>query len=526
MRTAEDLIARAEADNRGVALIPLSEPTRDISFETPAAARVRIKQIKPKPHAVERADALPALGRFLGATPDVELVWLTDGVDLGGGSDFVAALGRLVEQRPMTVIEGGIARRTRARRRRQCRRRAHRESLACRPRAPPRPAPCARSTSRACRSATPPSRSRTASARPTPSSTLPVEIRNDIARLEIAAERSAGAVALLDKRWRRRSIGVDHRIERRHRAAAAGLDLLSHARARTVRRCAARRPRLAGASGEPVHRAAPADADPGRCRQCRRGARSAHPLDRRGRRAGALCRTAARSRRRRSRAGEAPARRPRSRRQPLLGAAAAAQRFLARKSFLRNDGADRRDREPSGAGRTRRHSDRAHLGDTRRRHATRDGAAPRQGLGGPVPRHRRYALVRPAAIGHIRRNAQANRVPGRFGDSGRWQRRERARRARGVAPDPRSRRLRHIRPAASDGATGAGELRRPRNLRPSARVLRATRGIAGGERACARRSACAARRIRAQCAPGGLPNERTARSARTDSAGRACAARA
>ena len=38
--------------------------------------------------------------------------------------------------------------------------------------------------------------------------TLPVEIRNDIARLEIASERSAGAVALLDKRWRRRSIGI------------------------------------------------------------------------------------------------------------------------------------------------------------------------------------------------------------------------------------------------------------------------------------------------------------------------------
>ena len=38
--------------------------------------------------------------------------------------------------------------------------------------------------------------------------TLPVEIRNDIARLEIAGERSAGAVALLDKRWRRRTVGV------------------------------------------------------------------------------------------------------------------------------------------------------------------------------------------------------------------------------------------------------------------------------------------------------------------------------
>src|ERR1043165_5771283 len=37
---------------------------------------------------------------------------------------------------------------------------------------------------------------------------LPVEIRNDIARLEISGERSAGVVQLLDKRWRRRSIGV------------------------------------------------------------------------------------------------------------------------------------------------------------------------------------------------------------------------------------------------------------------------------------------------------------------------------
>src|SRR4029077_12676836 len=38
--------------------------------------------------------------------------------------------------------------------------------------------------------------------------TLPVEIRNDIARLEISAEHSSGAVQLLDKRWRRRSVGI------------------------------------------------------------------------------------------------------------------------------------------------------------------------------------------------------------------------------------------------------------------------------------------------------------------------------
>ena len=207
MRTAEDLIARAEADNRGVALIPLSEPTRDISLETPAAARVRIKQMKPRPHAVERADALPAIGRFLGATPDVELVWLTDGVDLGGGGEFVAALGRLVEQRPMTVVEGGVA---------GARALSSADNAA---------GSLTVKVLRAIGGATETGTVRALDLKGLPLGdaafsfkdgereteaelTLPVEIRNDIARLEIAAERSAGAVALLDKRWRRRSIGV------------------------------------------------------------------------------------------------------------------------------------------------------------------------------------------------------------------------------------------------------------------------------------------------------------------------------
>src|SRR6201987_4376427 len=88
MRTAEDLISRAEADNRGVAVVPLSEPARDISLETPGAARVRLRQIKPKPHGIERIDALPQIERFLPAAPSVEIVWLSDGVDLGRAKEF------------------------------------------------------------------------------------------------------------------------------------------------------------------------------------------------------------------------------------------------------------------------------------------------------------------------------------------------------------------------------------------------------------------------------------------------------
>src|SRR5262245_56230482 len=207
MRTAEDLIARAAADNRGAALIPRSDPTPDISFAAPAAARLRLHHDKPKPHAVERADALPALGRFLTATPDVELIWLTDSVDLGGGSEFVAALGRLIEQRPMTVVEGGLS--------------GARALVSADNAAGALSVKILRAAGGGGETGT--VRALDLKGLPLGDAaftfkdgeretdaelTLPVEIRNDIARLEIAGERSAGAVQLLDKRWRRRSIGV------------------------------------------------------------------------------------------------------------------------------------------------------------------------------------------------------------------------------------------------------------------------------------------------------------------------------
>ncbi len=207
MRTADDLITRAESDGRGVALIPLSEPSRDISFETPAGARVRLKQIKPKPYAVQRSDALPALGRFFEATADVEVIWLSDGIDLGGGPEFVAALGRLLGTRTTTVIDGGLA---------PAQALAGAENAA------------SALSVKVLRSAKGSAaggiiRGLDIKGLPLGEATfnfaadetetdaalaLPVEIRNDIARIEISAERSAGAVQLLDKRWRRRAVGV------------------------------------------------------------------------------------------------------------------------------------------------------------------------------------------------------------------------------------------------------------------------------------------------------------------------------
>ncbi|HEY9447672.1 MAG TPA: BatA domain-containing protein, partial [Burkholderiales bacterium] len=207
LRTADEMIARAEADNRGVAVLPISETERDISLQVAGAARVQIKQIKPKPYGVDRTDALPGIERFLANAPNVEVIWLSDGTDLGKGAAFVEGLKRIIGNRPLTVVEGGLPI-------------AHALTAADNA--------AGALTVKVLRTQTSPGDVGTVNAidlkglplgeapfsfksgeRETDAVIdLPVEIRNDVARLEVAGERSAGAVQLLDKRWRRRTVGV------------------------------------------------------------------------------------------------------------------------------------------------------------------------------------------------------------------------------------------------------------------------------------------------------------------------------
>ncbi len=207
LRTADEMIARAEADSRGVAVLALSETARDISLQIAGATRVQIKQIVPKPYGVERTEALPLIERFLATAPDVEIVWLSDGVDLGKGSTFVDGLKRILGNHPLTVVEGGIA---------------IPHALAGADNA------AGALTVKVLRAQTGPGdigmvnaidlkglplgeaafSFKSGDSEAEAVIDLPVEIRNDVARLEIVGERSAGAVQLLDKRWRRRTVGV------------------------------------------------------------------------------------------------------------------------------------------------------------------------------------------------------------------------------------------------------------------------------------------------------------------------------
>ena len=207
MRTANDIITRAEDDRRAVALIPLSEGTHDISLEPAGSARVRLHDMKPKPYSIDRTEALPSISQFVGNVHDVDLVWLSDGTDAGRGTDFTKNLSQTLGGRAITIVTGGIA--------------GPRALVAADNAAGALAVKVLRAD---------PGAEATGNARAVDLKgltlgdaafafnagdheteahfDLPVEIRNDIARIEISGEHSAGAVQLLDKRWRRRTVGI------------------------------------------------------------------------------------------------------------------------------------------------------------------------------------------------------------------------------------------------------------------------------------------------------------------------------
>lgn len=207
IKAADELIANADSGRRAVAIVPLSEATKDITLMPAGTARVALRQLSPKPYAVDRVETLPTLGRFLAASSDSDVVWLSDGIDTGRGGEFLEGLGKTIQGRSLTIVEGGTPP-------------AH--ALAAAENAA---AKMTVKVLRATGGASAIGLVRALDQKGSPigeaqfsfglqeletdaSFDLPVELRNDIARLEVVGERSAGAVQLLDKRWRRRAIGI------------------------------------------------------------------------------------------------------------------------------------------------------------------------------------------------------------------------------------------------------------------------------------------------------------------------------
>ena len=290
VKAADELIANADNDRRGVALVPLSETARDITLMPAGTARVALRQIAPKPYSIDRVETLGALDRFLKATGDAEIAWLSDGVDTGRGAEFVENLGKTIGDRKLTVFEGGAA--------------PAQALVAAENAAAKMTVKVLRTTGgiaagvvRAIDAKGSPigearyafgmqdreSRSGVRSAGRTAQRHLAAgNIRRTIRRRGATARQAMAAA-----RHRRR-----HRRDQRYRPAATGIDLLSHPRAVAIRRHTARRPRRAATGDRAIPRSAAADDRAGRCRHAVAGnPRAAERMDRTGRRAGAFRRS-------------------------------------------------------------------------------------------------------------------------------------------------------------------------------------------------------------------------------------------
>ncbi|QJP17152.1 DUF4159 domain-containing protein [Starkeya sp. ORNL1] len=206
--SAAGAVADADLGNRGIILIPTGEPPLDIRVLRPSEARDRLRTLAPVPHLPDRHAALASLEKALQTAPDASVVYLSDGIELADEDGFPADLKRAVGDHPLTTLAGGL-------REPLALAAADNgvEALTVKVLRGDRDTSSREGTVRALDMRGLPLGDAPFTFEPGARETearfeTPVEIRNEVARLEVVDEHSAGAVQLLDKRWRRRAVGL------------------------------------------------------------------------------------------------------------------------------------------------------------------------------------------------------------------------------------------------------------------------------------------------------------------------------
>ena len=92
---ARERAAAAARSGRIVAVQALSQGGKDIAPLDRSGVEGRLRSLMPVPYAPDRAAALPAIERFLAREPKTDILWIADGVELGGASAFSARLASL-----------------------------------------------------------------------------------------------------------------------------------------------------------------------------------------------------------------------------------------------------------------------------------------------------------------------------------------------------------------------------------------------------------------------------------------------
>jgi hypothetical protein len=206
---AEQLAALAEDSGQTLILAPTAGPSAPLQPLTPAEFRHRFASLTPQPHSGDRSAVAQQIAKELGPQRGrIRVAWIADGVDDPAAADLGKALselapdgtidvygdapgsGALALTQPASDIAGPIRARI----------------LKAEPTS--RAGQVAAVTARGDRLAAASFDIPGASAAADVSLDLPLDLRNQVARLEIAGEASAGGVFLLDGRSQRRRVGL------------------------------------------------------------------------------------------------------------------------------------------------------------------------------------------------------------------------------------------------------------------------------------------------------------------------------
>ena len=109
--TAQGLIELAAEQSRPVALLGFSRPDQGLVLKEAGAALADLRALSPAPFTPDRASVLPALRAFVAAQPALAVVWITDGLQIDADKEdakasepFTNLLKPLLNDHPLDII--------------------------------------------------------------------------------------------------------------------------------------------------------------------------------------------------------------------------------------------------------------------------------------------------------------------------------------------------------------------------------------------------------------------------------------
>ncbi|MDB5592201.1 BatA domain-containing protein, partial [Enterovirga sp.] len=204
---AEERVQAAVREGRATAILATADRPAAIAASAPGAALERVRAVKPQPYLVDRRPHLDSIRAYLATARDAEIVWIADRTAGAGDAGFAPALAEAAGARRVAVIAGprsgalALAGAENAP--------AQLSVRVVRAEANGRDSGTLRASDlRGLPLAQAPFTFPAGAVETQASFTLPMEVRNAIARVDIQEETSAGAAALFDDRGRRRRVGL------------------------------------------------------------------------------------------------------------------------------------------------------------------------------------------------------------------------------------------------------------------------------------------------------------------------------